>query len=272
MSNISSPTSTQCHPPIDATATAQTTFNWRAHLPVHPAAERFPLMSETDPAAFKDLVDDIKVKGLIEPLGFWNVDGQFLLDGRNRLDALAALGLLYETEDHHLGIKKWTGKKWSDHPAGRFGFAIDTRGYSVGDPYAIALSLNVHRRHLNAEQKRDLIAKFVVANPELSDRQLGKMANASKNTAASVRDELESRGQIDHVGTRTDSKGRKQPAKRKHKTGKKPTIMPPAPVEMVNGAAPEPFDLTAFMMGTTKLPNEAGGRRRMRCAVGSPRI
>jgi ParB-like chromosome segregation protein Spo0J len=69
-------------------------FNWRTHLPVHPAAALYPLLSESDPIAFKELVDDIKVNGLIEPLVFWNGDGQDLLDGRNRLDALAALGLL----------------------------------------------------------------------------------------------------------------------------------------------------------------------------------
>ena len=45
------------------------------------------------------------------------VDGSeapVLLDGRNRLDALASLGLLYETDDHHIGLKRWNGTKWSD--------------------------------------------------------------------------------------------------------------------------------------------------------------
>src|SRR6266513_2664643 len=41
------------------------------------------------------------------------------------------------------------------------------------------------------------------------------MAQVSKNTAKSVRDEMEARGQIDHVENRTDTKGRKQPAKKK---------------------------------------------------------
>jgi hypothetical protein len=31
-------------------------LNWRAHLPVHPAAEFFPLMKDKDPAAFKDAI------------------------------------------------------------------------------------------------------------------------------------------------------------------------------------------------------------------------
>jgi hypothetical protein len=101
--------------PAAAVQPAPAPFDWRAHLPVYPAAALYPLMAEADPAAFKDLVEDIKTNGLIEPLVFWNIDGQFILDGRNRLDALASLGLLYETPDHHVGVKTWTvGKGWSD--------------------------------------------------------------------------------------------------------------------------------------------------------------
>ena len=62
----------------------------RAILPIHPAANRFPLMSETDPAALKDLSDDIMAHGLQTPItvlsernatGGWSYS---LLDGRNR--------------------------------------------------------------------------------------------------------------------------------------------------------------------------------------------
>jgi hypothetical protein len=82
------------------------------------------------------------------------------------------------------------------------------------DPTKYVISVNLHRRHLTAEQKRDLIGKLLKAAPEKSDRQIGKMAQVSKNTAKSVRDELEARGEIDHVETRTDTKGRKQAARK----------------------------------------------------------
>jgi hypothetical protein len=36
-------------------------FDWRKHLPVHPAADLFPLMSEVEP---KELAADINVNGL----------------------------------------------------------------------------------------------------------------------------------------------------------------------------------------------------------------
>jgi hypothetical protein len=184
---------------IDPTAP----FNWRAYLRVHPAAEFFPLLEDTNPTGFEELVEDIKTNGLIEPLVFWNEDGRFLLDGRNRLDALAALGLLYETEDHHVGIKKWIDQQWSDRPAGSIetrSYAGDgnpyARGYLEGDPYAIALSLNVHRRHLTNEQKRGLIASVLKATPEKSNNQIAKEVQADDKTVAKRRVELEATSEI----------------------------------------------------------------------------
>jgi ParB-like chromosome segregation protein Spo0J len=148
-------------------------FNWRAHLRVHPAAEFFPLLSETDPAAFEALVEDIKVNGLIEPIVF--CDDLLLLDGQNRLDALAQLGRL-EVDD-------------------RARLLINSVNVA-GDPYAIALSLNVHRRHLNAEQKRELIANVLKAKPEKSNNQIAKEVKADDKTVAKVRADLESTSEI----------------------------------------------------------------------------
>jgi hypothetical protein len=164
-------------------------FNWRKHLAVHPAAELFPLMAETE---LKELASDIAETGLRAPIVGWAVDSQFLLDGRNRLDAMALLGLLYETDDHHVGVKKWTGKQWRDQPGGRIGFApgCEFQNFVDGDPYAIALSLNVHRRHLTAEQKRELIAKVLKAKPEASNLAVAKQVKADDKTLAAVRSDL----------------------------------------------------------------------------------
>jgi hypothetical protein len=209
------------HPTLkpEAEAGQAPPFNWRSFLPVHPAGDLLPLMSE---AELQELAKDIAKNSLRTQIVTYSETDEagrslhvpILLDGRNRLDALALLGLLYETPDHHLGLKKWTDKGWSN----RSGSRIEAQYIFGGDAYAIALSFNVHRRHLTAEQKRDLIAKLVTAKPDLSDRQLGKMAKASKNTVASVRTDLELRGQVDHVEKRTDTKGRKQPAKRTNTT------------------------------------------------------
>jgi hypothetical protein len=170
-------------------------------LKFHPIADMFPLMEGED---FDALVANIKANGLQENMILYE---GMILDGRNRYRACkAAFG-----EVHY-----WYFRELNNHKNDRF------------DPVAYVISANIHRRHLTAEQKRDLIAKLLKAEPEKSDRQIGKMAKVSKNTAKSVRDELEGRGQIDHVETRTDTKGRKQPAK---KPIKKPEAKQPKPVK-----------------------------------------
>ena len=40
------------------------------------------------------------------------------------------------------------------------------------DPYTYVISANIRRRHLTAEQKRELIAKLIKATPEKSDRAI----------------------------------------------------------------------------------------------------
>jgi hypothetical protein len=75
-------------------------------------------------------------------------------------------------------------------------------------------SLNVNRRHLTPEQKRDIIAALLKADPTKSDRAIAKVAKADNKTVASVRAEKERREEIPHVKSRADTKGRKQPAKK----------------------------------------------------------
>jgi DNA-binding transcriptional regulator YhcF (GntR family) len=182
-------------------------FNWRDHLKVHPAADLFPLMSETDPAALKDLAEDIRRNGLQAPIVLWAASRDkpdwLLVDGRNRLDALALSG--------SLGIDD-EGQLCRIMPDGKRGHISAIGHHPPCDPYAHAVSLNIHRRHLTAEQKRELIAKLLKANPEKSDRQFAKETGVSHPHVAKVRKELEKSGDVETVSTRTDTKGRKQPA------------------------------------------------------------
>jgi DNA-binding Lrp family transcriptional regulator len=182
-------------------------FNWRDHLAVHPAADLFPLMSE---AELKELAEDINKHGVRSDILLWrDANGDkslYLLDGRNRLDAMALLGRLKSS------LFLANSRFLSNVP---FGFVN-------GDPYAIALSFNVHRRHLTAEQKRELIAKVLKANPDKSNRQIAKEVKASHPHVAKVRTELEKTGDVETVSTSIDTKGRKQPAKRKVAVSKSP--------------------------------------------------
>src|SRR5947199_9810340 len=82
------------------------------------------------------------------------------------------------------------------------------------DPYDLVLSLNVHRRHLTNEQKRDLIAKVLKAKPELSDRQIADKTGTSHPTVAKIRDQLEASGDVERITTSIDTLGREQPRER----------------------------------------------------------
>jgi hypothetical protein len=148
-------------------------------LTFHPLAELFPLMEGGE---FDALVADIKANGLCEPITL--LDGK-ILDGRNRYRACLAAGVEPD-------IIKGDG-------------AID-------DPAAYIISANIRRRHLSAEQRRDLITKLIKAQPEKSNRQIAKTAKVDDKTVGSVRRELEGRAEIPHVDKRADTKGRKQPA------------------------------------------------------------
>jgi hypothetical protein len=63
----------------------------------------------------------------------------------------------------------------------------------------------------------------LAADPGKSDRAIARVAKVDHKTVAAVRAEAEGRGEIPHVETCTDTKGRKQPAKKAAAKTKKPT-------------------------------------------------
>jgi ParB-like chromosome segregation protein Spo0J len=171
-----------------------TTFNWRDRLKIHPAANLFPLLSETDPAALKELAEDIRQHGQREPASYIkDSDGnRVLLDGRNRLDALEMLGRKIDINNSSM---------------------FEQLSLSI-DAQAFIISKNIHRRHLKPEQKRELIGKLLKATPEKSDRQIAETVKASPTTVGTVRAKMEKTGDVSKLDTRRDTKGRKQPAKK----------------------------------------------------------
>ena len=198
--------------------------SWRDVLPVHPAAELFPMLSREELIA---LGQDIQKNGLISKLALWEAEKGatiYLLDGRNRLDAMEAIGLPVLDAD---------GKRLDWKVAMR---SVQIRG---DDPYAYALSANIHRRHLTAEQRRDLIAKVLKAKPETSNLQIAKQVKADDKTVAKVRTELESRSEIPNVKNRSDSKGRKQPARKPKAAAKQEVFESPQEAHAAAVVAPK---------------------------------
>jgi hypothetical protein len=188
--------------PAAAETVSKPQSSWRDHLKVHPAADMLPRMSETE---FQALKDDIEKNGLRSSVVLYQ---RQLLDGRHRLDALEQLGLLWAGD----GRVEWFDRRGCD----RFElFEYHGDGKEPRDPYDLVLSLNIHRRHLTDEQRRELIAKLIKAKPEASDRAIAKKVKRDHKTVAKVRKKMESTGEVSPVEKRlgADGKQRKKPKK-----------------------------------------------------------
>ena len=131
---------------------------------------------------------------------------ELLIDGRNRLDALAIARLLSVDDEGRLCTPRWSDDQqcWISTPE-----RIKCQYVSGSDPYAIALSFNLHRRHLTSAQKRDLISKVLKARPEVSNATVAKQTMADDKTVAKVRRKLEAISEIPRSEKRKDDrKGR----------------------------------------------------------------
>jgi hypothetical protein len=106
----------------------------------HPAADLFPMLDGTDLQA---LADDIKSNGLRNPIVLYH---DAVLDGRNRLRACEIAGVTPS-------FRKW----------------IPVPGTS---PITYVVSLNVHRRHLDASQRAMIAADLIpMYEVEAKERQ-----------------------------------------------------------------------------------------------------
>jgi hypothetical protein len=209
--------------------TPKRAHGWRDTLPVHPACE---LITELTPVERYELGADIKADGLRVPIVVY-IDPQekaWLLDGRSRLDGMERVGIGFKLGPSKFRASKDTPRVWAmSFPSGS-SYPMTLPSSSIGqfvltmrdiDPYAYVLSVNIRRRHLTAEQKRDLIDKLLKRDPGKSDRQIAKVVGAHPTTVGTVRKEAEKRGDVSKLDTRTDAKGRAQPA---HKAPLSPTI------------------------------------------------
>ena len=129
-------------------------------LPVFPAADVFPMMSDDELA---ELAEDIKANDLNEPLVVADVEGiRMLIDGRNRRTACKLAGI-----------------------------EPQTRELNGEDPTAFVLSANVHRRNLTPGQRAMAVA-MLRPKPEKVHRgkkgsRNGNLSEAPSNRVAEAR-------------------------------------------------------------------------------------
>ena len=198
--------------------------SWRDVLSIHPAAADFPRLT---PEELQALGEDIKTNGQRQPIaiierarprpdGTFHVEDpplQEVLDGISRLDAMEAAGIAVTDKDGQLHKRILRT-------------VVDT---DEVDPVAYVVSANIHRRHLTAEQKTNLLAKLVAAHPEKSDRQLAKETGVTHPTIAKARRKAEATGKALPVEKRVgaDGKRRKQPSSKRRKAKPAKVVAPP---------------------------------------------
>jgi hypothetical protein len=155
----------------------------------HALCEKLPMIGLTE---LDELEKDIRKYGLREQIALLN--GK-IIDGRNRY--IVCKRMKYPlTIDHFKTLRPDT------------------------DALAYVISANIHRRHLTAEDKRNIIADLLKADPTKSNRQIGETAKVDHKTVETVRQGLEAGGEIPQQETVTGKDGVTQPKKKGSK--KKP--------------------------------------------------
>lgn len=121
------------------------------HIPVHEAADLFPL----DEDHIDDLAEDIKTNGQQVPIELF--EGK-IIDGRRRFAACQRIG---------------------KEPL--------TRTVKVADPIAYVLSLNLHRRHLTPSQLSMVAARVrAIYDKQAKERQTATLKKGDKPVPASL--------------------------------------------------------------------------------------
>ena len=147
----------------------------------------YQVMPPLSAEEYAELKEDIRQRGVMVPIEY-DENGN-VLDGHHRLKICAELGI-------------------TDFPK------VIRAGMTEEEKRTHARKLNLARRHLNREQKQDLIREQLRETPEKSDRQIASRLGVDHKTVSAKREELESIGEIPQCNRQT-SDGRTYPAERK---------------------------------------------------------
>lgn len=146
----------------------------------------YQVMPQLSAEDFTALRADIAERGVLVPVEY-DESGN-ILDGHHRVKAC-----------EELGITDWP----------RF----VRQGLSEAEKRQHARNLNLARRHLNREQKRELISEQLIETPEKSNVQIADGLGVSDTTVGTVRRRLEETSQIGRLEKTTgaDGKERRKP-------------------------------------------------------------
>jgi hypothetical protein len=134
----------------------------------HTSYQVMPALTDDEYAALKG---DIAEHGVLVPVEY--DEHGVILDGHHRVRAC-----------QDLGIEGWP--------------RVIRPGLTDADKRRHARVLNLTRRHLTRTQRRQLIADEVTADPNRSDRAIGRLLGVDHKTVGSVRRELA--GEVPHHG------------------------------------------------------------------------
>jgi hypothetical protein len=129
-----------------------------AGLVAHPLANMFPMIEGN---AFEELKRDISSQGILEPIRLYQ---GMILDGRNRYSAGKACGHPFSVDD----FVQWEG--------------------TLAEAEAWVISTNLHRRHLTAKQKQEMVRERIRKSPSSSNRQIAKLLGVSHTMVADERE------------------------------------------------------------------------------------
>lgn len=152
------------------------------------AGVTYQLLPDLTIEEYGELRDDIREHGIRVPVDV-DENGN-VLDGHHRVRIAEELGYDYDTRV----VEGLTDEEKREH----------------------ALAVNVHRRQLSRDQKRELVKNSLRADPDLTDREHARRTNVNHETVAARRSELEESGEIRHFPSRADPRtGRpSQPAQK----------------------------------------------------------
>lgn len=157
------------------------------------AANLFQVMPPLTADEYAELKEDISERGVMVPIEYDETGN--ILDGHHR-------------------VAIWNELTQAGIELPPFPRAIR---YGMSDPEkrTHARKLNLARRHLNQEQRRNMIQQELKENPEKSNRQIAEELRVDDKTVGAVRDELESTAEIPQLPQTIGKDGKKRETSKK---------------------------------------------------------